>query len=75
MAETFRALFVGERSEIYSQLVRLLEGSDIVIDDVVTHDQVLASLARRDLFRRTNEPEGTPGRSWALIRHRITGRI
>ncbi len=35
----------------------------------------LASLARRDLFRRTNEPEGTPGRSWALIRHRITGRI
>jgi class 3 adenylate cyclase len=47
MAETFRALFVGERSEIHSHLTRLLEGSDIVIDDVVTHDLVLASVARR----------------------------
>jgi adenylate cyclase len=47
MAETFRALFVGERSEIHGHLVRLLDGSDIVIDDVVAHDQVLASVARR----------------------------
>ena len=47
MAETFRALFVGERSEIHGQLSRLLEGSDIVIDDVVAHDQVLSSVARR----------------------------
>lgn len=35
----------------------------------------LACLARRDLFRGTDEPEATPGRSWALIRHRLTGRI
>ena len=47
MTETFRALYVGERSEIHAHLARLLEGSDIVIDDVVPHDQVLASVARR----------------------------
>jgi len=47
MAATFRALFVGERSEAYNLLKRLLQGSDIEIDDVVTHDQVLACVARR----------------------------
>jgi class 3 adenylate cyclase len=47
MAETFRALYVGERSEIHGQLTRLLDGSDIVIDDVVSQDQMLASVARR----------------------------
>ena len=35
----------------------------------------LASLARRDLNRTAAEAEATPGRSWALIRHRLTGRI
>jgi phytoene synthase len=35
----------------------------------------LASLARRDLGRDTIEPEATPGRSWTLIRHRLTGRL
>lgn len=35
----------------------------------------MASLARRDLLRGMGEPEGTPGRSWTLIRHRLTGRI
>ena len=35
----------------------------------------LASLARRDLRRGPVEPEATPGRSWLLIQHRITGRI
>jgi phytoene synthase len=35
----------------------------------------LAALARRDLLRGNDEPEATPGRSWALIRHRLTGRI
>ena len=33
----------------------------------------LAALAKRDLSRR--EPEGTPGRAWTLLRHRLTGRI
>lgn len=33
----------------------------------------LASLAKRDLFR--SEPEATPGRAMALLRHRLTGRI
>ena len=35
----------------------------------------LASLARRDLRSGTTEPEATPGRSWALMRHRVTGRV
>ena len=35
----------------------------------------LASLARRDLLRRSQEAEATPGRSWTLIRHRLSGRI
>ena len=33
----------------------------------------LAVLARRDLHRR--EPEATPGRAFALLRHRLTGNI
>jgi phytoene synthase len=35
----------------------------------------LAALARRDVVRGSNEPEATPGRSWTLIRHRLTGRL
>jgi 15-cis-phytoene synthase len=34
-----------------------------------------AALAARDARREDCEPEGTPGRSWALMRHRLTGRI
>jgi phytoene synthase len=33
----------------------------------------LAALAKRDLLRV--EPEATPGRAWALLKHRLTGRI
>lgn len=35
----------------------------------------LAALAARDAKRLDVEQEATPGRSWALIQHRITGRI
>ena len=35
----------------------------------------LAVLAHRDVRRGSDEPEATPGRSWALIRHRMTGRV
>ena len=35
----------------------------------------LAALAARDARRAGDEAEATPGRSWALIRHRMTGRI
>ncbi len=34
-----------------------------------------AALAARDLQREDIEPEATPGRALALIRHRLTGRI
>ena len=36
----------------------------------------LAALAARDARRRLPfEPEATPGRSWTLIRHRLSGKI
>lgn len=37
----------------------------------------LAALASRDLRRRDVdwEPQATPGRAWALLRHRLTGRL
>lgn len=37
----------------------------------------LAALSARDLRRATKglEAEATPGRAWALIRHRLTGRL
>jgi phytoene synthase len=35
----------------------------------------LAALAARDARRLAPEAEGTPGRSWALMRHRLTGRV
>lgn len=47
MRGSFRALFVGERAESHALLIRMLEGSDIVIDDVVSADQVIGSVAAR----------------------------
>ena len=35
----------------------------------------LAALAARDSKRDKLEPEATPGRAFALLRHRLTGRI
>jgi phytoene synthase len=34
----------------------------------------LAALAARDHRKGVLEPEGTPGRAWTLLRHRLTGR-
>ena len=37
---------------------------------------MLGLLARRDLERWPEiEPQATPGRAWAMIRHRLTGRL
>lgn len=36
---------------------------------------LLAALAARDARRSPPEPEGTPGRAWTLVRHRLTGKI
>lgn len=47
MSETYRALFVGDQPESHSLLRRLLEGANIQLDDIVTHEQVLACVARR----------------------------
>lgn len=44
---TFRALFVGDRSESYKLFERWIAGSDIDIADVVSYDAVLASVAQR----------------------------
>ena len=46
-AISFRALFVGDRGDSYELLMRMLERSDIVVDDVATHGEVIASVARR----------------------------
>lgn len=59
MGASFRALFVGDRAESHALLIRMLEGSDIVIDDAVPHHDVIASVARRtpDLIVFATDPE------------------
>lgn len=47
MSATFRTLLVSTAEPSRLLLMKLLEGSDIVIDDVVEADQVIASVARR----------------------------
>lgn len=47
MAITYRALFVGERSESHDLLMRLLDGSDIQVDDVVSHGDIVGRVAQR----------------------------
>jgi adenylate cyclase len=52
MSATYRTLVIGASAASRSLLARLIDGSDIVIDDVVTPDRLLASVAHRapDLF-------------------------
>lgn len=47
MSLTFRTLLVSPNAASRGLLARLTEGSDIVIDDVVAPEQVIASVARR----------------------------
>ncbi len=47
MSATYRALFVGERTESHALLMRMLEGTDIEIDTVVSPDEVVSSVAQR----------------------------
>ena len=47
MSATFRTLLVSTAASSRALLNKLLEGSDLVIDDVVDPDQVIASVARR----------------------------
>lgn len=46
-AAVFRILFVGDKNESHALLARMLEDSDIAIDDVVPCRDVIASVARR----------------------------
>ncbi|HET9449230.1 MAG TPA: hypothetical protein VFO35_23360, partial [Steroidobacteraceae bacterium] len=52
MSATFRTLVIGAGAASRNLLARLIDGSDIVIDDVVAPEQLVASVARRapDLF-------------------------
>jgi class 3 adenylate cyclase len=52
MSATFRTLVIGASAASRNLLARLIDGSDIVIDDVVGPEQLVASVARRapDLF-------------------------
>jgi adenylate cyclase len=43
----FRALFVGERGDAFQLFARLLVGSDIQVDEVVGHDELLPAVAKR----------------------------
>jgi adenylate cyclase len=47
MSATFRTLLITTQVASRGLLARLIDGSDIVIDDVVAPDQVIASVARR----------------------------
>lgn len=47
MPSSYRALFVGDRSESHALLSRMLDGSEIGIDDVVSPEAVIASVAQR----------------------------
>jgi phytoene synthase len=45
-------------------------------EDAVRPLTMLGLLARRDLERWPEiEPEATPGRAWAMVRHKLTGRL
>jgi class 3 adenylate cyclase len=52
MSATFRTLVIGAGAASRNLLARLIDGSDVVIDDVIEPDQLVASVARRapDLF-------------------------
>jgi adenylate cyclase len=47
MSATFRTLVIGASASSGNLLARLIDGSDIVIDDVVAPEHVVASVARR----------------------------
>ena len=47
MSATFRTLVIGTNVANRNLFARLIDGSDIVIDDVVPPEQVVASVARR----------------------------
>src|SRR5262245_44286207 len=47
MSATYRTLLVSPHEASRALLERLVEGSDIVVDDVVPPDSVIASVARR----------------------------
>lgn len=47
ISATYRTLLVSTQAASRALLARLIEGSDIIIDDVVAPDQVIASVARR----------------------------
>jgi class 3 adenylate cyclase len=47
MSAAYRALFVGERAERYALLTQMLEGTDIVIDNVVSPAEVVVSVAQK----------------------------
>ena len=47
MSATFRTLVIGASASSGNLLARLVDGSDIVIDDVVAPEHVVASVARR----------------------------
>jgi class 3 adenylate cyclase len=60
MSATYRTLLVTTSEASRNLLARLIDASDIVIDDVVAPDQVIASVARRAPDLIVIDAEATP---------------
>ena len=75
-AQSFAAADLGRRS-ILDLAPLKLRRSKVRSPRKARPLTMFGALARRDM--RTGgppfEPEGTPGRAWALLRHRLTGRL
>ena len=76
LARSFGAADLGRRGILPISAVTPQETS-VQVPRKARPLTMFAALASRDLRRRGPpfEPEGTPGRAWILLRHRLTGRL
>ena len=76
LARSFATADLARRGILPISAVRPLE-THVQVPREARPLTMFAALARRDLRRGGPpfEPEGTPGRAWALLRHRLTGRL
>lgn len=75
-AQCFAAADLGRRG-IFDLAPRKLRRSKVQVPRNLRPLTMLAALAGRDMRKGGPPfaPEATPGRAWALLRHRLTGRL
>lgn len=75
-AQSFAAADLGRR-EIFDLVPLKLWRSSVRVPRKARPLTALQVLARRDMVHGGPpfEPEGTPGRAWTVLRHRLTGRL